>query len=127
MIQAKNLPEHLKQILDQEIKTSMLMTTDGALVGSCAEGVNKFDPKVIGALVANTWGEYLHAGKESNPENNLDFLLIELEKGQLAVHSAGRDFLLCVVATKDAASGHMKAKLELLSDFLKDSLDKLSL
>jgi hypothetical protein len=54
-----------------------LLTIDGALMGSVGDAA---DLKVIGAIAAHTWGEYLHAGKEFAPEgSDLQAMLIELE------------------------------------------------
>ena len=55
-----------------------LLTLDGALVGS-AGTEEAADPKVVSAIAAHTWREYIHAGKECNPGQALQFLLVDLE------------------------------------------------
>uniref|UniRef100_A0AAV1TUH6 Roadblock/LAMTOR2 domain-containing protein n=1 Tax=Peronospora matthiolae TaxID=2874970 RepID=A0AAV1TUH6_9STRA len=127
MLRAKVLPEVLGQIVDNEITACILMTIDGALVGSAGEK-DAVDHKVVGAIASHTWGEYVHAGREeANPAGELRTILMELEHGRLAMTLAGKTFLLCAYSGTDAPAGLLKAKVESLGTFLSASLDQIEM
>lgn len=54
------------------------MTLDGALMGAVGQ-VDDVEQKVVGAIASHTWGEYVHASKEFNVDNALQYLVVELE------------------------------------------------
>lgn len=54
------------------------MTLDGALMGAVGQ-VDDVEQKVVGAIASHTWGEYVHASKEFNADNALQYLVVELE------------------------------------------------
>ncbi|CAI5735857.1 unnamed protein product [Hyaloperonospora brassicae] len=124
MLRAKVLPEVLGQIVDDEVTACILMTLEGALVGSVGEK-EAVDHKVVGAIASHTWGEYVHAGREANPAGELRTMLMELEHGRLAMTVAGKAFLLCAYSGTDAPAGLLKAKVETLGTFLSASLDQI--
>ncbi|KAL3660618.1 hypothetical protein V7S43_014373 [Phytophthora oleae] len=126
MLRAKVLPEVLGQIVGDGINACMLMTLEGALVGSVGDG-ETVDHKVVGAIASHTWGEYLHAGKEANPTGDLRTMLVELERGRLAMTVAGKSFLLCAYSGTDAPAGLLKAKVEALGAYLSASLDQIEM
>ncbi|KAG7389833.1 Ragulator complex protein lamtor2 [Phytophthora pseudosyringae] len=122
MLRAKVLPEVLGQIVGDGITACMLMTLEGALVGSVGDG-DAGDHKVVGAIASHTWGEYLHAGKEANPTGDLRTML----RGRLAMTVAGKTFLLCAYSSTDAPAGLLKAKVETLGAYLSASLDQIEM
>ncbi|KAG3117511.1 hypothetical protein JG687_00002905 [Phytophthora cactorum] len=129
MLRAKVLPEVLGQIVGDSITACMLVTLEGALVGSVGDG-EAVDHKVVGAIASHTWGEYLHAGKEANPTGDLRTMLVELEasdRGRLAMTVAGKNFLLCAYSSTDAPTGLLKAKVETLGAYLTASLDQIEM
>lgn len=126
MLRAKVLPEVLGQIVRDGVAASMLMTLDGALVGAVGDG-EPVDHKVVGAIAAHTWGEYLHAGKEATPTGELRTMLVELERGHLAITSAGKSFLLCAYASAETPVGLLKAKVDTLGAYLATSLDQIEM
>ncbi|CAI5740057.1 unnamed protein product [Peronospora destructor] len=126
MLRAKALPEVLGQMVGDGITACMLMTLEGALVSSVGDG-DTVDHKVVGAIASHTWGEYLHAGKEANPTGDLRSMLVELERGRLAMTMAGKNFLLCAYSSTDAPAGLLKAKVETLGTYLSASLDQIEM
>ncbi|EGZ19197.1 hypothetical protein PHYSODRAFT_489532 [Phytophthora sojae] len=122
MLRAKVLPEVLGQIVGDGVTACMLVTLEGALVGSVGDG-EAVDHKVVGAIASHTWGEYLHAGKEANPTGDLRTML----RGRLAMTVAGKNFLLCAYSGADAPAGLLKAKVEALGTYLTASLDQIEL
>ncbi|DAZ98325.1 TPA: hypothetical protein N0F65_007132 [Lagenidium giganteum] len=127
MLRAKVLPEVLSQIVGNGIDASMLMTLDGALMGSVGD-MDQVEPKVVGAIASHTWGEYLHSSKEFQANDDLRFILVELEvvqNGRLGIAPAGKGFLLCAYSNGDAQAGFLKAKLETLGQYLSTSLDQI--
>ncbi|KAF4150073.1 Roadblock/LC7 domain [Phytophthora infestans] len=126
MLRAKVLPEVLGQIVGDGITACMLVTLEGALVGSVGDG-EAVDHKVVGAIASHTWGEYLHAGKEANPAGDLRTMLVELERGRLAMTVAGKSFLLCAYSSTETPAGLLKAKVETLGAYLTASLDQIEM
>ncbi|KAL7691932.1 putative ragulator complex protein LAMTOR2 [Plasmopara halstedii] len=122
MLRAKVLPEVLGQIVGDGINACMLVTLEGALVGSVGEGED-VDHKVVGAIATHTWGEYLHAGKEAYPSGNLHTML----HGRLAMTVASKKFLLCAYSSIDIPIGLLKAKVETLGAYLSASLGQIEL
>ncbi|OWY99207.1 hypothetical protein PHMEG_00029833 [Phytophthora megakarya] len=122
MLRAKVLPEVLGQIVGDGITACMLMTLEGALVGSVGAG-DALEHKVVGAIASHTWGEYLHAGKEANPTGDLRTML----RGRLAMTVAGKNFLLCAYSSADAPAGLLKAKVETLGTYLTTSLNQIEM
>ncbi|CAI5719801.1 hypothetical protein KXD40_006591 [Peronospora effusa] len=126
MLRAKALPEVLGQIVGDGITACMLMTLEGALVSSVGDG-DALDHNVVGAIASHTWGEYLHAGKEANPTGDLRSMLVELERGRLAMTMTGKNFLLCAYSSTDTPAGLLKAKVETLGTYLSASLDQIEM
>ncbi|TMW65325.1 hypothetical protein Poli38472_007967 [Pythium oligandrum] len=124
MLRAKVVPELLRQIVGEGVDAAMLLTLDGALMGSVGS-TDGVDHKVIGAIAAHTWGEYLHSSKEVAPESDLEALLVELERGRLALASAGKGFLVVAYSRGDAPAGLLKTKVETLGEYLASSLDQI--
>ncbi|KAI9908336.1 hypothetical protein PsorP6_002822 [Peronosclerospora sorghi] len=78
MLRTKVLPEILEQVVGDGITACMLMTLEGALVGSVGDG-DAVEHKVVGAVASHTWSEYQRADKEANSMGDLSTLLVELE------------------------------------------------
>ncbi|EQC38008.1 hypothetical protein SDRG_04438 [Saprolegnia diclina VS20] len=138
MIRAKVLPEVLRQGLGDGVAAILLMTVDGALLGSVgamspsstpshASGVEPaVDVKVVGAIAANVWAEYEHSAKEIFPTEDLRVLFLEFQKDKcLAVTSASAGYLLCAYSDGKAPMGLLKKKLETLQPYLKEALEKI--
>ncbi|KAF1324743.1 Ragulator complex protein lamtor2 isoform x1, partial [Globisporangium splendens] len=114
MLRAKVLPEVLGQIIGDGIEATMLMTLDGALMGSVGDA-DVVDHKVVGAIASHTWGEYVHSAKEFNAGHALQTLLVELENGRLAMAAAGKGFVVCAYSSGEAEPGFIKVKVLVLS------------
>nr|CCA22498.1 conserved hypothetical protein [Albugo laibachii Nc14] len=127
MLRTRTLPEILGQLVDDEIDAFMLLTLEGALMGS-SSSMNPSDHKVIGAIATYTWNEYNHSGKDCVGEtDNLQFLNIELENGRLAIAPIGAKFLLCAHTAKLSTQvGLLRARMEAMVDTLGPSLEHLS-
>ncbi|KAF0700154.1 Aste57867_9282 [Aphanomyces stellatus] len=131
MIRAKVLPEVLSQIVGDGIAAALLMTVDGALLGSVGtmnteNATPVVDTKVVGAIVANVWGEYAQSAKEIFTDEDLQVLFLHFEKDKtLAITSAGAGYLLCAYSDGAAPMGRVKAKLQTLQPFLKDALQQI--
>ncbi|KAJ0402394.1 hypothetical protein P43SY_004103 [Pythium insidiosum] len=132
MLRARALPEVLGQIVGDGIDASMLLTLEGALMGSVGSdtaappvstGGVTVDHKVIGAIAAHTWSEYFHSGREFHPDQDLDALLVELEHGHLAMAPAGKSFIVCAYSHSRIPTGLLKAKVQALGSYLSTSLD----
>ncbi|GLD92412.1 hypothetical protein PINS_up000945 [Pythium insidiosum] len=134
MLRARALPEVLGQIVGDGIDASMLLTLEGALMGSVGSDTAAAPPpstagvtvdhKVIGAIAAHTWSEYFHSGREFHPDQDLDALLVELEHGHLAMAPAGKSFIVCAYShSSQTPTGLLKAKVQALGSYLSTSLD----
>ncbi|OQR82211.1 hypothetical protein THRCLA_23230 [Thraustotheca clavata] len=136
MIRAKVLPEVLRQGLGDGVTATLLMTIDGALMGSVGmispspANPNAVKPavdmKVVGAIAANVWSEYEHSSKDAFPTEELHTLFLEFEKDKyMAVTSAGSGYLICLLSEGEAPMGILKKKLQTLQPYLKESLQQI--
>ncbi|KAG9411307.1 Ragulator complex protein lamtor2 [Aphanomyces cochlioides] len=129
MIRAKVLPDVLSQIVGDGVTATLLMTVDGALlgsVGSLKSETTAVDAKVVGAIVANVWGEYAQSAKEIFTDESLQVLFVNFDKDKcLGIISASPGYLLCAYSNGEAPLGLVKSKLEALQPFLVDALQQI--
>ncbi|ETV79855.1 hypothetical protein H257_07069 [Aphanomyces astaci] len=134
MIRAKVLPTVLNQILSDGITAAFLMTSDGALLGTVGSmnievsSLPVVDNKVVGAIVANVWGEYAESAKEIFADETLQVLFLHFDQNKsLAIASAGTGYLVCAYSDGTAPMGLVKARLQALQPFLKGALQQIQL
>jgi predicted regulator of Ras-like GTPase activity (Roadblock/LC7/MglB family) len=84
-----------------------LMKPDGALLALA--GDSKME-KIISALVANIWKDYENAEAYAFGGQNLQFMMMECEQGQVAV-SKLHSMLLCMVAENSVQLGLLRGKM----------------
>lgn len=89
-----------------------LLSTDGRLL--CHTGgleVYETD-RVISAVMAATYSEYAATARNAIPTPiTMDFLLIDLEEGRLALTPIHDKYLLCCYAENSAEIGAIKLKV----------------
>jgi predicted regulator of Ras-like GTPase activity (Roadblock/LC7/MglB family) len=67
-------------------------------------------PKILGALVANIWKGAEQGGQSCLQAQSLGLMLVECERGVVAVSRVGR-FLLAIYATAAVQRGMLKQKM----------------
>ncbi|CAM9518108.1 unnamed protein product [Chrysoparadoxa australica] len=126
MLRVKHLPTLLNQVNGEGVLASILLQSDGALVGSAGEGLTEISDKVVGAITSNIWAEFeRNLSGDDKLSGDLSVMLLELEGGRLGLASAGEGFLVCVYAADYVKFGLIKTKLQALSSYFKEELARL--
>eukprot|EP01027_Heterolobosea_sp_BB2_P024144 GEZU01036339.1.p1 GENE.GEZU01036339.1~~GEZU01036339.1.p1 ORF type:complete len:137 (-),score=25.04 GEZU01036339.1:139-528(-) len=126
MLQPKLLPEIIKQVNSDGVKTTILLTTDGSLLASAGDTK---DDKLIAAIVSSIWVSYEHTGKNHFENETLNCVLLDCQHGRLAVIGiCGNDsqqFIACLCAEPSVEFGMLRAKAKTLSSYLEAPFKKI--
>lgn len=112
MLRAKALTPLLQQLNTHGIKSSMLLASDGRLL--CYSSSPDFleTDRIIGSVAAHAFAEYQSAARTSfDKASDVEFMLMELELGNIAVMPMTETFLLCCYTDTTASLSDVKAKL----------------
>lgn len=125
MLRAKQIPAALNAVNCDDVRASMLLQRDGALLGSAGPGLADIDDKIIAAIASNMWAEFEASGRDTVNGGALKSMLLQLEEGRLGIANTGGEYLVCVYATDSVKFGLIKAKLEALQRFFDEKLRQL--
>ena len=82
MLRAKLIPQVLDEINSDGVKGTLLMTTDGSLLGVSGEGMEGIDDNVVGAIVSNMWSDFDKTGrveKQRQDADQLQMMIFDME------------------------------------------------
>ena len=135
MLRAKLIPQVLNEINSDGVKGTLLMTTDGSLLGVSGEGMEGIDDNVVGAIVSNMWNDFDKTGraeKQRQDADRLQMMIFDMEvrgsdvstvltfppcldaqDGRLAVSKVSEHYLICAYGDSIANFGSLRAKVGL--------------
>ena len=136
MLRAKLIPQVLDEINSDGVKGTLLMTTDGSLLGVSGEGMEGIDDNVVGAIVSNMWSDFDKTGrveKQRQDADQLQMMIFDMEvrlyamttkkaqnrsvssldvqDGRLAVSKVSEHYLICAYGDSTANYGSLRAKV----------------
>lgn len=131
MIRSTRIPAVLDRICDGPIKSAMLVTSDGELLGS---STNARDPENFATLATSITMDYRSLGEEyaglyESKTNNLHCLLFEMDGGMVCILPCGNaaiDCLVMAVADPNIPVGFFKARVRALASYIQNSLSTLT-
>lgn len=130
MIRSRRIPPVLDRICDKTyIHTSLLVTLDGELLGSSSNSGN--GQESFGTLVADASLDYVRLGEElamlveNARKSQMNYLLMEFEKGIVGVASCGVECFVIAVAHPATPLGLIKSKLQALALHIHESFSTL--
>mmetsp|Transcript_18305 Transcript_18305/g.34493 ORF Transcript_18305/g.34493 Transcript_18305/m.34493 type:complete len:130 (-) Transcript_18305:53-442(-) len=127
MLKVKALPDVLGKVLQEGIHASILMTTNGGIIG-VAKGSSTPNPvneDVVSAMVSNIFSECARSGTEDLDSGDLGNMILDLEGATVVVASCGVGYLVCLCAEPSFPVGHVMAKLSSIGNVMKDTLSQL--
>ena len=78
MLRATKVPEALETICCDGVKGALLMTRDGALLGSAGEGMDGVQDQGLGAIASSVWEDLAKAAEQDSGEM-LQVMMLDLE------------------------------------------------
>eukprot|EP00299_Pterocystis_sp_00344_P008909 c356_g1_i1.p1 GENE.c356_g1_i1~~c356_g1_i1.p1 ORF type:complete len:128 (-),score=23.69 c356_g1_i1:36-419(-) len=121
MLKAKQVGVVLSQVQSPGIISVMLLTQEGALLGSSTTNLSN---AAIAAIAANIFVNY-SKHKSLLGAVMLGSIIIRCDHGLVAVGSAGH-LLVCVSADQSVPLGVLKKKLDVLKDGLEEPLSRMA-
>jgi len=83
------------------------------------------DARVYAAIASNIWSTFEKNGKNLMRDDNLKFLFVECEKGNVAITTVS-NMLLCLVANPEVELGILKAKTDALARHLEEPFQRVA-
>eukprot|EP01089_Gocevia_fonbrunei_P006152 TRINITY_DN1670_c0_g1_i2.p1 TRINITY_DN1670_c0_g1~~TRINITY_DN1670_c0_g1_i2.p1 ORF type:complete len:120 (-),score=29.15 TRINITY_DN1670_c0_g1_i2:37-396(-) len=118
MLRAKALPDLLKQANTTGIKGTLLLQEDGSMLA--ATGIdNEERQQIIAAIVSNIWKSY-----QKEHQSELEFMMIDNEQGKVVATRVSK-LILVIYGDDDSQYGMLKAKAQLLRDYLEKPLSEV--
>ncbi|CAG8683125.1 4136_t:CDS:2, partial [Cetraspora pellucida] len=106
MLKPKTISLVLKQATTGGVKATLLLNSEGSPLAFVSDSDR--DARIYAAIVSNIWCTLEKSGK-GFMKDELKFLLIECEEGNVAVTTVS-NMLLCLVAKPEVELGILKAK-----------------
>eukprot|EP01088_Endostelium_zonatum_P022633 TRINITY_DN993_c0_g1_i1.p1 TRINITY_DN993_c0_g1~~TRINITY_DN993_c0_g1_i1.p1 ORF type:complete len:122 (-),score=24.14 TRINITY_DN993_c0_g1_i1:65-430(-) len=119
MLKATRLPEVLKQGNTSGVKGAILIQPDGSPLSSAGqENDSEAHQIVVTAIISNIWGLY-------NKENSeLDYMIVDCEQGRVCATRVSK-LVLCIYGDEKAQFGMLKAKAQLIREYLEGPLNEV--
>ncbi len=95
----------------QGVNAVCLVGCDGFLIDSISNA--KMEAELVGAIASSGFGASESIGRELG-RGTLEITMLEFEKGPVIISPVGKDFLLVIVAGKDASLGMLRLKMKKL-------------
>ncbi len=95
----------------QGVHAVCLVGCDGFLIDSISNA--KMEAELVGAIASSGFGASESIGRELG-RGTLEITMLEFEQGPVIVSPVGKDFLLVIVAGKDASLGMLRLKMKKL-------------
>ncbi|CAH1757441.1 6616_t:CDS:2 [Entrophospora sp. SA101] len=122
MLKPKAISSVLRQATTGGVKATLLLNSEGSPLAFVSESDN--EARVYAAIASSIWSTIDKIGK-SVMKDDLNFLVIECEEGNVAIATVS-NMLLCLVAKPEVQLGILKAKTDALIDHLKEPFKKIA-
>ncbi len=106
------------------ICSSSVITPSGEMIGRAS--LTKYEDSTIALISSKMWSAYRDT-QISSEEEDLDFLLLQFESGNIAMTSATKAFLVLVYAKESVLPGQLKLKLFSIKKVLTEKFSLLEL
>ena len=113
-----SLPKVLGEALVPGVQTVALLNRSGLLLGCAGDAASASS---LAAITSTLW----LAHEKCDGQGNLGCLLLECERGRLAIKAVG-SFILACCSDSTVEFGMLKAKILALHTFLQPSLSQIS-
>ncbi|PKK76799.1 Ragulator complex protein LAMTOR2-B [Rhizophagus irregularis] len=126
MLKPKAISQVLKQATTGGVKATLnfsLLNSEGSPLAFISDSDR--DARVYAAIASNIWSTFEKNGKNLMRDDNLKFLLVECEKGNVAITTVS-NMLLCLVAKPEVELGILKAKTDALARHLEEPFQRMT-
>jgi predicted regulator of Ras-like GTPase activity (Roadblock/LC7/MglB family) len=123
MLKPKAISQVLKQATTGGVKATLLLNSEGSPLAFISDSDR--DARVYAAIASNIWSTFEKNGKNLMRDDNLKFLLVECEKGNVAITTVS-NMLLCLVAKPEVELGILKAKTDALARHLEEPFQRVA-
>ncbi|KAI1285727.1 Ragulator complex protein LAMTOR2-B [Halotydeus destructor] len=123
MLRPKTLTNILSQANTGGVQCTLLLNKEGTLLAY--SGYGDKDARMTAAIASSIWMSYEKYGSMAFNEDRLKSLTVDCEDGNLIVKQVS-NVLLCMHAKKTVPLGALKAKVNTLTGYLEDPLNRIA-